>query len=195
MIEQGGRVVGGFAERGGAPLSGVELRLSALDCVAHWRRCGITADYLASYAAYDFEHRDIALSILSTAANELIENAVKFAADKRAPIRVALHHLGDVIRIETQNRATWRHAQALAELLDALTRGDAEELFARRIEEAAPDSSGIGLIILRKDYAAEIGARLEPAPGEQADSEFEVTVQVRLKADEIERLGKEATTA
>lgn len=194
MTDRTARIIGTFSEHSPPPVSGLELTVSALDFVVHWRRCSITADWLGTFGAYDFEHRDVALAILSTVINELLENAAKFASDKGAPIRLALRHYGDVIRIQTQNRAQECHVRSLEALLALLDSGDPEVLFARQIEEAAPDTSGIGLIILRKDYATRIAARFVPLEQEQGDGDthYQVDIQVTLAADDIDRIGKES---
>jgi len=61
-------VVGYFSDsiESGA-LTGVDLELRALELVAHWRRCGHTADWLARFFSYDFdlETREAATSVLS----------------------------------------------------------------------------------------------------------------------------------
>lgn len=178
-------VVGDFVDgaAGPAALTGVELDLRALDFVAHWKRCGLTADWLAAYLAYDFEPatRGAAVNVLSTAINELLENAAKWCADKRGPVRVAVRHHGDFVRIETQNVADERRSRAFRETLADLE-GDLDALFARRIEhQKEPGASGVGLVILKKDYGARIGARFAVRP----DGHWDVHVQLSLDAEEV----------
>ena len=38
-----------------APLAAMTIRCVPLDMVAHWLRCGSTADYLAQYLGFDLE--------------------------------------------------------------------------------------------------------------------------------------------
>ena len=80
-----------------------EVKFIPLDLVAHWRRCGMTADFLAYFLSYTFRDQDAALSLLSTVINELLENAVKFSVDKRRPVALALSHFGETVRIQTHN--------------------------------------------------------------------------------------------
>lgn len=175
--------IGDWATEGPPAITGVTLELRALDLVAHWKRCGITADWLAGFFAYDFERegRAAAATVLATAINELIENAVKFCDDKQAPVAITVRHHGDFVRVETRHLVGATRATKLRAALDALG-GDLEELFARRIEhQAEPGASGIGLLILKRDYAARVGVRLDAA----SNGTFEARVQVTLDADQI----------
>ena len=58
------------------PLSTMAVQLLPLDMIVQWKRCGQTADYIASYLAYHFRDFGRAMNVLSTVLNELIENAV-----------------------------------------------------------------------------------------------------------------------
>src|SRR5687768_4810932 len=137
---------GDFSQADPGPrLSAVDLELRALEIVVHWRRCGLTADWLAGYFAYDFEidARAAALSVLSTVANELLENAVKFCSDKQRPVRIAIQNHGEFLRFETRNRARAAHVSALRSALEALSGNALEELFAERVQhQAEPGASG-----------------------------------------------------
>ena len=187
--------IGPFVRETRAPLSAVALTAPALDFVAHWRRCGITADWLAAFAAYDFESRRVATSVLSTVVNELLENAAKFSADKHRPVELSLRHYGDQVRIETHNQAEARHVRLLQDLLAELAREQPEAVFTRKLERRDDaDASGLGLVILVKDYAAGIAAALEAVPGEPgAEPLWQVSIQVSLAADVIEDMDEGVT--
>jgi hypothetical protein len=166
-------------------LTSVDIELRALELVVHWRRCGLTADWLALFFAYDFEPqaRQTAESILSTVINELLENAAKFCADKQRSVRIAVRHHGDFVSIETLNAAAGIHATTLRQTIEELTRADLDELFARRMQtKNTPGASGIGLLILKKDYAVRLGAKLTPIAGD----EWNVEVRVDLSVGQVE---------
>ena len=168
-----------------AALTSVDIELRALELVVHWRRCGLTADWLALFFAYDFEPeaRQTAESILSTVINELLENAAKFCADKQRLVRVAVRHHGEFVSIETVNVASGAHAARLRETIEELTRSNLDELFTRRMQtKNAPGASGIGLLILKKDYAVRLGAKLTPVGGD----EWNVEVRVELSLGQVE---------
>ena len=180
MIEREPTTIGSFAaaDRRAPAITGVSLELRALELVAHWKRCGLTADWLAGFFAYDFE-RDVRIAaetVLTTAINELIENAAKFCADKQAGVTISVHHHGDFMRIETRNRADDARIMKLRAAIDALD-GDLDALFAERIaHQAEPGASGIGLVILKKDYAARVGARIAPTGPRLWEAHVQVTI-------------------
>jgi hypothetical protein len=179
-------VIGTFAAPSSAPLSGLSVEMPALDLVAHWRRCGITADFLAAYMAYDFANRPAATNVLSTVMNEILENAAKFSAEKRDPVRISVTQRGDVVLFEATNSADLPRATALRKRLEEVLDSDPETLFLRHIEGVASaprGAPGMGLLVLRKDYNAALGAQI--AVG--ADGLCEVTVQVRLQTEEIDQ--------
>jgi hypothetical protein len=168
------------------PLSTLHLEFVPLDMVMHWHRCGLAADYFAAHLAYAFEHRDSVRPILSTVINELLENAAKFALEKSGVASITVRHYGDQIAIETRNRADKRRADGICSLFDELANAPVEDLFLARISgtaEAEGSSSGLGLLVLRKDYGVRLGAHIAAlAEG----SGFEVTVQALLRTDELE---------
>ncbi|HXI58744.1 MAG TPA: hypothetical protein VNO55_21905 [Polyangia bacterium] len=180
--------LGEVNDAGQAPaLTGVSIDLRALELVAHWGRCGLTADWLARFFAYDFApgSREAAVSVLSTAINELLENAAKFCSDKQHPVRISVRHHGDFVRIATGNTAGDNHVQRLRTTLDQLSHGSLEELFTRLMQnKSAPGASGIGLLILKKDYGARLAVRLAPLA---AAGEWDVQVTADLDIAEVEQ--------
>lgn len=180
------RTSGVFDEGSVPPLTSTTIAVPAMDFVVQWSRCGMTADYIADYLAYAFEQRDAARSVITTAANELLENAAKFTSDKRAPVRIVGRLRGASVELQVENVTDARNAAALSTLLDALSRGEAPALFAERLESRA--RGGLGLIILAKDYNARLGARIEPASGaDESATSFTVTVRASIAADEVGR--------
>jgi hypothetical protein len=166
-------------------LSGVAVEMPALDLVAHWRRCGMSADFLAGYMAYDFENRPVATNVLSTVINEVLENAAKFSADKRRQVRILVAQEGDVVRIEATNVVRPAQAEALRARLTEVLASDPEEKFLQHMENAAqapPGAPGIGFVVLRKDYGAQLGARIVP----RDDGLLDVSVQVAVPSAQVD---------
>jgi len=182
MNAMSARTIGIFDETTVPALTSTTVAMPAMDFVVQWSRCGMTADYLADYLAYAFERRDVARTVITTAANELLENAAKFSSDKKAPVRIVGRLRGSSLELEVQNVTGAMHAETLIATIEALARGEAPALFAERIE--SKQRGGLGLIILAKDYAARLGARVEPANGSGA---FTVTVRASIAADEVEQ--------
>jgi hypothetical protein len=162
-----------------APLRELDVTFVPLDLIAEWTRCGETADYLACYLAHDFEHRETAAIVLSTIINELVENAAKFSADKRRPVRIVVRQFGDRIAIEATNSASRSQASTFRETVARIVAEDPEALFAERVAHP-PDigGAGIGLIVLRKDYRASIDVQVESDPGPEESTRVQVRVTV-----------------
>jgi hypothetical protein len=167
------------------PLSSLELRFLPLDFVMEWDRCGLAADYFAAHMAHTFGGRDAVRALLSTVLNELIENAVKFSSDKSHAASVSMNNFGELIAFETRNRTDARRADALQVLVRALEAQSAEELFLARIArpaESAGSPSGLGLLVLEKDYGVRLAIKIEPV----ADGGFDVFVQAVMRSDDLE---------
>jgi hypothetical protein len=167
------------------PLLGeLSVTFIPLDFVTEWARCGQTADYIARFVAYDFERRELAANILSTVANELIENVVKFSSDKTIPAQVVVRQFGDHISITTRSNSTMHQAESFRRMVDHIMRADPDRSFAERVAHPPEmGGAGIGLIVLRKDYGASLDVQLEP------DANGSVTivhVETTLKRTEVE---------
>lgn len=173
-------------ERGPETLiTDMRIELVPLDLIVQWHRCSMMSEFLAEYMALHFVERDAARQALSTGLNELIENIAKFSADKRQRATLSIAHHGDHLRITTANEAEGQRARALAERLDRIAVSDAEELFLEQIEHTATNdraASGLGLITIRKDYGALMGAEIQPVDGVQDRFTvvFSVDLDVRL---------------
>ena len=165
------------------PLTEFALSFVPLDCLAEWRRCGDIADYAARFLAYDYEDREAAVGVLSTVVNEIVENAVKFSDDRHTPARLRVRQYADSVRIDATNRSAAGRGDTFAAALVEVLDGNPEALFAARV--ATPldaGGPGLGLIMLRRDYGAQLGVRLS------FDGELvEVEIQVRIPSREVEQ--------
>jgi hypothetical protein len=166
------------------PLSKLALTFLPLDYVMHWHRCGLAADYFAAHVAYTFDNREAARAMLATVVNELLENAVKFSSDKSQPASLSFDHFGDWLAIETKNRTDARRAAALNALSADFAAQSAETLFLARIASTAgtDTSSGLGLLVLQKDYGVRLTIECQPI----ADEQYEVFVQALIHTQELE---------
>lgn len=166
------------------PLSRLALQLLPLDMIVQWRRCGQTADYVASFLAYHFRDFGRAMNVLSTVLNELIENAVKFTPDKQHPIRLAALFFGDKLLLESTNCIRDDQDAEFREFVERLFNEDLEDLFVTQVEHSAEfdtELSGLGLITLKNDYVSGMGVRFRDG----SDARMrEVAVQLRLDTDD-----------
>jgi hypothetical protein len=178
--------VAGSAERADVrALNELSLSFVPLDLVTEWSRCSETADFLARFLAHDYGDLELAANVLSTVINELVENAVKFSSNKSAQARIVVRERSDGVTIVTTNVVTPAQAAAFGATVTRLVSGDPEALFAAQLSNPpATGSAGIGLIMLRKDYGATIGARVRTPDGDGATV---VDVEVTIGSREIEQ--------
>lgn len=136
----------------------LELRCLRRDLRSRTRGCGPVADFMARFVAGGPGDTAPAVNALSTILNELVQNAAKFSADDDGPIEVVVRQHRTSVVIEVANVSVESRVEPLAEALAALARDDPEELFRRRVMGSEP--GGLGLILLRKDYGADVGTRI-----------------------------------
>jgi hypothetical protein len=171
---------------GEPPLRELRLDFVPLDFVAEWRRCSETADYFARFFAFDYEPRITAASVLSTVLNELIENAVKFSTDKTVRAELVVAQYGDTLNVRTINAVAPALATAFGDTIVRVVAGEPEAMFVERVTHPPETGgAGIGLIMLRKDYDARIGARI--GPHASRPGLFQVEVEVNLDNRHIEQ--------
>jgi len=167
-------------------ISELYMRFIPLDLVAHWKRCGMVADFLAHFLGYNFENKEMATNIISTVLNEVLENAVKFSVDKSETIALGLRYVGEHIEVEASNKTDLIKADNLAKYIQKLHTEDLEDLFVQQIEHTAAKertASGLGLITLKKDYEARVGCQIT----EKAPNVFETIVRVCLPVEKVEQ--------
>jgi hypothetical protein len=174
------RTSGSFAARrdgSDAPLSELSLSFVPLAFVAEWTRCSETADFVGRFFSHDFSDRELAGNVLSTIMNELVENAVKFSNDKSLEARVVVREYESSITISTENDATSEQAASFAATIARLVEGEPEAMFAEQIANPPETGgAGIGLIMLRKDYDATVGARMTQLDAASVRVVVEVTI-------------------
>jgi hypothetical protein len=140
----------------------VTLTVRPIDLNAYWKRCGIMADFAAAFYAYAHEQPNFHKNVISTIFNELIENASKYSVKRDADVKIQMKLYDTVLKIEIVNSPPLSHFYKLQKHLTKLTESeDLDELYidilANKLEET-PDS-GMGLLILTKDYDLKIGAQ------------------------------------
>jgi hypothetical protein len=170
------------------PLSKMDFTFVPIDFIAHWSRCGTTADYLAQFQASNFEKKDRVKNTFSTIFNELLENAVKFSADAYKEISVSVYNYADTISIQTINSTYKRQAEQFDSYVRRLLEEEPEELFLENIMKNAENeksSSQLGLITLIKDFNVEIGAKIVPDLERRL---YDIYFKVVIKTNEVEDL-------
>ncbi len=178
------------ADKTPAPVSDLSLDfIVPLDFMTEWQRCGLVADFLARYQSFNFKNPEKALNVLSTVVNELLENGVKFSADKNKLVNLSLRYYGSTIEIETVNTCDQTQAVVLDTYIERLKNNDSETMFLEQIqksEDGGSDVSGLGLITILKDYDAQLGIRISPKT--EGDTNYDVFVKVVLSTAGIEKI-------
>ncbi|TGN17325.1 slr1658 superfamily regulator [Leptospira idonii] len=156
------------------PESKISVHLKPLDLMAHWRRIGILSDFIGYFYGFSFvsdsgttpeamKSSEIVNSI-STVFNELLENAAKYSFDKKADIDIDLIHRGNAFEMVVINRTNDKSLATyeinLKEIFEAQ---DLDELYIQKLElnENDPHHSGIGLVMILKDYPIEMEVIIE----------------------------------
>jgi hypothetical protein len=169
------------------PDAHLELRVNSFDLRTVWQRCGLLSNLVAGYisSAYFDEgmgYNSEIFSSISTIFQELIENAAKFSMRRDAVIRVRVKHYERVTRLEVQNDSSMSHSHKFEAHLKVLfTAPDLDDLQVSILESRSRDQleSGIGLLMLLKDYPVRLGVQF--ASNGQDQEVVTVRVYYRLE--------------
>jgi hypothetical protein len=153
-----------------SPDAHLELSVNSFDLKTVWQRCGLLSNLVAGYisSAYFDEAKGYNSEIFSSISSifqELIENAAKFSASREAVISIRVKHYERVTRIEVQNEISAVNSQKFEAHLNVLfTAPDLDDLQVHILESRSRDNleSGIGLLMLLKDYPVKLGVQIVP---------------------------------
>ena len=134
------------------------LTFLPLDIFDNWERAGSLSDFIADYFTPYF-HSESAHNLISTIFNELIENAVKFSHNNSQPIDIVVKKRNNELLAKITNSIPRHRKEAFIEICRELFQKDLDKLYLQKIEEGMSDNkkSGIGLILIKKDYNIKIG--------------------------------------
>jgi hypothetical protein len=156
------------------PEANLEFSVTPIDLTAHWPRCGLLSDLVAGYIAYAYHesqemYKFPIYSSISMIFQELIENAAKYSHHRETIIRVRVKHFNSVVRLEVQNDATIAFGEKFEAYVERLLTSDLEEMHVQIVEDKALDrsQSGLGLVMLLKDYPIKFGAHFRRVGGER----------------------------
>ena len=128
-----------------------------LDIFDNWTRASSLSDFIGDYFGSYFDNK-ASHNLISTIFNEFIENAVKFTKNNSLPIILIVKKRDNDILCRITNTIPKHRKTAFISTCNNLFSKDLDQLFIEKIEEGAKDSrkSGIGLILLKKDYNVKI---------------------------------------
>ncbi len=142
----------------------LNLTLNPIDMATYWRRCGAVADFVAN-----FYHNTSALAdegnqnLVSTVFNELIENATKYSTKRDSEIKVNIKLYNTILKMHVENECNQTNFNALTQGVEKLlSEGDLDGLYINKMIAKSENSkdSGIGLLMIIKDYEIKIGLRI-----------------------------------
>jgi hypothetical protein len=152
------------------PEAYLEVTVQPIDLTTHWKRTSLLADMMAGYVASAFRggHRfreSPVYNAVSTVMQELVENAAKFSRQRDAQARLRLRHFDRVLQIQVQNDVT----PATAAVFETHVKGllaakDLDGVYVKTMEgrRLGDQQSGIGLLLMIKDYPVKLAVRLAP---------------------------------
>jgi hypothetical protein len=158
-----------------------------LELMDHWQRCSMISNFLASTHAVGFDNTDKVSNLFSIIINELLENAVKFSRDRSKLIMLSLKQRKHDVCIEAINTTDEIQAHKLNTFIEKLETESPEDLYIHQLENIAvidnPSVSGMGLIMLRHDYQAQLGIRIVPRIDDAHC--YDVSISVALEKELI----------
>jgi hypothetical protein len=138
-----------------------ELLLILPKSMAPWDAANRVAQFIDAWLESALLERGAHTEDLNYVVNELMENAVKYAADGSIELSVGFEP--QRLRVSLSHLAAAQNAARYQQLALELATRDPDALFAEVIERNAlselpvQNGAGLGLITLRQNYQAELG--------------------------------------
>ena len=138
--------------------SAFNVRFLPLDMFDDWRRGSVLSDFTAEYFKHNFPSVE-QTGLISTVVNELVENAVKFTSNNSLPVELTLKKASGKLLIQISNIVPQNRSQPFMAVCRELFEKDLDELYVKRLDQGRADkeSSGLGLLLIRKDYSSKLG--------------------------------------
>lgn len=144
------------------------IRLKPIDLSAYWKRVGVLANFAAAFYAYTQDKHELHENTISTVLNEFIENAIKYSVKKDAEVNLHMKLYDEVLKAEIENETTEQHFYKYkAHMEKLLNAEDLDEIYMETLmqKEEGHSDSGIGLLLLLKDYPIKVGAKFVEVGG------------------------------
>lgn len=157
-----------------------------------WRTNRLSANFLADYFSTFFpgegqpagmsDPKSELMGVITFIANELLENAMKFSdAASTEAVMLTLQLYPNKLVLLTKNQVNADTEVQFRTFIQNLLASDPADLYIQHIEQQAQDetstSSGLGILTIVNDYAAQVGWRFESVEGVGTS----VTTKVQLE--------------
>jgi hypothetical protein len=168
----------------------LEFSLDSSSLKQKWRNNGLSADFMADYFATFFPGgttQNEIKSMVSFIANELLENTMKYGDESSSiPASISLYLMPKKLLFVTQNSVRITDIKKFQLLIEEILANDPNDLYVKRLEEKAlaenenEGASGLGILTIINDYAAEFGWKFETTKQENSPEVYSVTTMVHL---------------
>ena len=149
-----------------------------LDFFDNWERGSLLSNFVADYFTHNFPG-DVAHNLISTVLNELIENAVKFSRNNSMPVEIVMKKRKNELLIRADNSLPKHRKESFVAICRNIFERDLDELYVEKMNSNLTDSgsSGIGLILIKKDYSTGLSFNF------YSDKQNNARVRVTAKLD------------
>jgi len=166
------------------PEGHMEIVVKPIDMVTYWRRCGSISNFIADFYKVN-KDADFHENLISTIFNELIENASKYSTKRESNIGIDVKLYNNILKLEVKNSSNRTNFLGLRKRLEKLlTTEDLDGLYLNEMvaKSRGDINSGIGLLLMLKDYNVKMGAKFI----EDSDKElFNIIFQVYYFMEEV----------
>lgn len=162
----------------------VRMVLFPKDLALYWQRCGLTANFGASFAAFCFPETKNAENALSVILNELVENAVKYSSNDNKQITIALCESNGFLYFEVDNFITEQQAEVFNREVSSIEDiADINQAYVDAMERSMTgEDSRLGLLTILNDYKVSMAFTFS----EDISQAKKVAIQVRISPEDIE---------
>lgn len=130
-----------------------------------WTYISCVRKFVASFFMIGLADKERAEQI-SMAASELLENAVKYASEDESYLKISIARQSNEVDVCVKNKAESQHINTLRRELALISAGQPEQIYLRKMEEAAMTEGQSRLGLARILYEANARLRLDVNDGE-----------------------------
>jgi hypothetical protein len=154
-----------------------------IDMMTYWRRCGLSANFVAGFYSYCFPSSESKVYSISTIINELLENASKFSKAREGRIEIELKHYGNLLKVDISNITSKSLKDNFEGFVEKLNPDTVEELYFSTLETKSSDDpkSGLGILMMLKDFPVRLGYSFK----EIDPDTHEIKVRVIINVEEL----------
>lgn len=166
------------------PEGHMEMVVKPIDMVTYWRRCGSVSNFVADFYKVE-KQSDYHENLISTIFNELIENASKYSTKRDSEIYIDIKLYNTILKLQVKNTCNKTNYLSLKKRLEQLlSTNDLDDLYLKEMtaKSRGDIESGIGLLLILKDYNIKIGAKFEENPQEGL---YDIIFQVYYYMEEV----------